>query len=266
MSTLSNIDIQTEIVKENILIHPFCQKNLKASSYDLTVSRVAYKISDKSESPSKISYQSAYDQDKGKVIIPAKSVVIVWTNESIYVSKSISGTYHSRVRLVAKGLGHIGTTLDPGYLGSSAITVHNHSDYDLELDPEKDTFATLMFQYVKTESTKEHGNPPGKPDLPIVFTDEEERWLKEDFRQTKDSLKKTLEKLPPESDYQEIVKKSIKNKNKYSFLYPYIIYGVLIVIVLQPFFPVPFSDKIVTGFVGAFAAQLVNDVKRKNEN
>ncbi|MCX5964280.1 MAG: hypothetical protein NT070_14395 [Cyanobacteria bacterium] len=67
------------------------------------------------------------------------------TNESIWVSKKISGTYHSKVALVSKGLSHIGTTLDPEYVGCSLIAIHNHSNQDVSLTPEIDTFATLVF-------------------------------------------------------------------------------------------------------------------------
>jgi deoxycytidine triphosphate deaminase len=49
------------------------------------------------------------------------------TRESIWVSGSIAGTFHSKVRFVAEGFSHVSTTLDPGWQGQLLITVHNPS-------------------------------------------------------------------------------------------------------------------------------------------
>ena len=53
------------------------------------------------------------------------------TSESIWVSKNLAGTFHSKVSYVSKGLGHISTTLDPGWKGQLLISInspHNGSD------------------------------------------------------------------------------------------------------------------------------------------
>jgi deoxycytidine triphosphate deaminase len=261
MSALSHLDIEREIYEGNILIYPFSQKNLKASSYNLTVSRVAYKVLEKSEAQQKISYESAYDNDRQVIIIPAHAIVIIWTNESIYVSKKISGTYHSKVGLVAQGLGHIGTTLDPGYLGSSAITVQNHSDYPIELNPEIDTFATLMFQYVKTEASKDHGNHPGRTDLGLNINDEDKKWLEQEFRNTQTSLKDILKQEKDDSDYKSIINKLKQNRLSSRWLYPlapYLVFSILILVPLTVKFP--YYDKIVPIFMGAAGLQFINDI------
>jgi hypothetical protein len=44
MSALSNVDIEKEIIKGNILIFPFARKNIKGASYNFTVSQFAYRI------------------------------------------------------------------------------------------------------------------------------------------------------------------------------------------------------------------------------
>ncbi|MBD2532344.1 hypothetical protein H6G97_23305 [Nostoc flagelliforme FACHB-838] len=141
MSTLSDQDIKRELGRD-ILIYPFNESNLKGASYNLTASKLAWKIQDG---------ESAYDSSVERIIIPKNSTVLIQTNEAIWVSKRITGTYHSKVGWVSQGIGHIGTTLDPDYIGNSLIAVHNHSDKSVHLKPETDTFVSLMFYYVKTK-------------------------------------------------------------------------------------------------------------------
>ena len=47
------------------------------------------------------------------------------TRESIWVSGSIAGTFHSKVAYAALGLGQISTTLDPGWQGQLLISMNN---------------------------------------------------------------------------------------------------------------------------------------------
>jgi deoxycytidine triphosphate deaminase len=203
MSTLSNLDIEKEI-GINICIYPFSRKNLRGASYNLTASRLAWNIETK---------QSIYDSQSNKLIIPRQSSVLIETNESVWVSTKISGTYHSKVALVSKGLSHIGTTLDPEYVGSSLIAIHNHSNQEVSLTPEVDTFATLVFHYMNSETSVKPGNDPGRPDILRGYnlSHEEESWLDQDFRKITDRLKI---KMQESNDFQEIVehRKSLKIK------------------------------------------------------
>jgi deoxycytidine triphosphate deaminase len=185
MSTLSNRDIKREL-GENILLYPFDKDNLKGASYNLTASKLAWRISDG---------ESAYDASKNKIIIHPKSSILIYTNETIWVSRKISGTYHSKVYWVSKGMGHIGTTLDPEYLGVSLIAVHNHhSENQIELTPEEDTFVSLIFCYVETESSIPHLNQPGRRDIlnQVQKSQDEDRWLDTPWRNDKERLKQQL--------------------------------------------------------------------------
>ncbi|HLO89093.1 MAG TPA: deoxycytidine triphosphate deaminase [Nostocaceae cyanobacterium] len=267
MSTLSDRDIKREL-GNNILIYPFNEGNLKGASYNLTASKLAWTIRDG---------KSIYDSTKEKIIIPPNSTVLIYTNEAIWVAKKISGTYHSKVRLVSQGMGHIGTTLDPDYKGVSLVSVHNHSEKSIELEPEKDTFASLIFNYVKTKSSIPHTNDPGRPDvlklLPQVsLTSEEDRWLDEGFRKNVELLRKKLK----ESDNFKKFKRDWLTNFIYS---PYILLIPLTVISFcfylylnnnhtvlsqEPWFNTVFGlvDKVF--FVAAFAliSQFTNDVRR----
>ena len=78
-------------------------------------------------------YEKCYDSIEKEITIPPKSTVIVATDESIWVSPQIAGTYHSKVSLVSKGLGHIGAALDPTFLGTFFIALHNLSNQPVKL-------------------------------------------------------------------------------------------------------------------------------------
>ena len=148
--SLSDKDIK-KLLGKQIYIYPFKDENLKGGSYNLTASSFA------------IVKEDGIDQlivDGDKIIIPARKTGIIETNESIYVSRWITGTYHSRVKMVNKGLGHIGTTLDPDFFGISAIALHNTTDKDITIKV-GDSIVTIMFSCLKSLSSGNHDNMSG---------------------------------------------------------------------------------------------------------
>ena len=157
--------------------------------------------------------ESIYDENLNRITIPPESSVIIETNESIWVSNKIAGTYHSKVKLVSRGLSHIGTTLDPLYIGSSLIAIHNNSNQEIYLTPEEDTFVSLQFQYLVTESTITPGNSAGRTDVLMDYSlnQEEKNWLDEDFKTVKDALKAKMQECP---DYHKLAQEKQNLKEK----------------------------------------------------
>lgn len=125
---LSDKDIKRELGK-NIFIYPFKEENLKGSTYNLTASLCAWIISDdgrkKQDNGTK---KQLIINREGNIEIPPGKTALIETEESIYVSNKICGTYHSRVSLVNKGLSQVSTTLDPCYFGTSVIALHNNNE------------------------------------------------------------------------------------------------------------------------------------------
>ena len=154
MSVLSNVDLERELLKgKNIRIYPIIIDNIKGSTYNLTASDYAWSI---------ISKKSLVIGDK--IIIPPNDSALIATREVIWTSPKIAGSYHSKVSIVSKGGGHIGTTLDPEWIGHSLITVHNHHPKDsLEIGVNK-TFVSIMFHYLNKRSTAEQSNKPSQLD------------------------------------------------------------------------------------------------------
>jgi deoxycytidine triphosphate deaminase len=171
MSVLSDVDIKKELGK-NILIYPFCKDNIRGASYNLTASKLAWDLESKN---------SIYDKANNLINIEPGRTALIETNEAIWVSSKITGSYHSKVKLVSQGLSHIGTTLDPEYLGASLITVHNYGSEIVTLIAEKDTFVTLVFYYVRTLSSinTQGNNTPGQQLLLNGFkiAPDEKEWL-----------------------------------------------------------------------------------------
>lgn len=233
-SVLSNCDIEEEI-GENILIYPFEMKNVRGASYNLTVSKLAWDLE---------TGDSIYDSTTNIVKIEPGKTAAIQTHEAIWVSSRITGSYHSKVKYVTEGLSHIGTTLDPLYLGNSLITVHNYGYKPITWSAEEETFASLVFYYVNTESTINPmgNNPPGRQELLRNFhvSSQEYRWLNETFRTDKDSLE---DKLKSDSaDFQRLLEKRRKKqqnqanskaiKNKKLFRLLAIISWIVIVLIL----------------------------------
>ena len=157
---LSDKEIQKYLGKK-IYIWPFSVRQLKSSTYNLTASPVAFY--EKKDEHGKSILKNLITEDD-LIKIPPHSTALIQTNESIYVTGDICGTYHSRVGLVKKGLGHIGTTLDPHYFGTSLIAVQNISDNE-EYIAVNEEFVSLMFYKLSKKSKQLHDNPAGRTDL-----------------------------------------------------------------------------------------------------
>lgn len=210
MAILSDVDIRREI-GENILIYPFQEGYLKGASYNLSASKLAWDLETK---------RNIYNDQEKAVIIPPNSTAVIETSETIWVSQKIAGTYHSRVSQVSHGTGHIGTTLDPNYIGPSLIAVHNHSKEEVKIPLETEPFLTLTFHYLHTPSRKEqHGNSHARRDvlstLGITLTQAENRALDQPCMSDKEALKAKMEEC---QDYK-IIKQNRANLTQHSWFF-----------------------------------------------
>lgn len=210
---LSDLDIMRELIDgENIMIHPLKLENIKGSSINLTASKFAWRVTNG---------ESAISENS--ITIPPHETVCIYTEESIWVSRRIGGTYHSKVSQVSKGLGHISTTLDPQWLGLSLIAVNNPTSQSIHI-PIGTTFVSLMLSYLESPSTKgKNENAPSRQDLSSKFkqTPEIEEFLRKDSNRSYDGLKKAMinsegyKELTKEKE--ELSKKKIEFRNTFWF-------------------------------------------------
>ncbi|MFD4927692.1 hypothetical protein ACFWMS_02035 [Peribacillus butanolivorans] len=198
---LSNNDIKRELIKaKNLSIHPLLVENIKGSSINLTASAHAWNIKSK---------LSVVSENRKKIIIPAYSTVSIFTEEAIWVSRRIGGTYHPRVSLVAKGLGNISTTLDPQWYGLSLVTVNNTTGNDIEIKV-GDAFVSVMLYYLNSPATKGIiDNQASRPDIYSKFTliDEDEVFLSQQWHRNYHGI---LQNMKKSESYQYLVKDKTK--------------------------------------------------------
>lgn len=174
---LSIVDIKRNLGK-NIYIYPLTTSSIKSNSVDLHASKFAWSATTK---------KSLFN-GSDKIIIPPHDTALIYTQEAIYVSNKIGGTYHSKVRLVSDGLGHIGTSLDAQYIGLSIIAIHNITNTTKELQVGNE-FVTITFFYLHSDDYIDaisHDNPPGHPIIISEFEnvkefqdwEEQNRWCR----------------------------------------------------------------------------------------
>lgn len=158
MSLLSRKDINKELGR-NFFIHPFSESKIRGASINLSASKYAWSLKTK-----KKIFKDNDNKGLGVITIDPNDSALIITQESIYVSSKLAGSFHSKVGMVAKGLGHISTTLDPGWKGNLLITIHNHSSESIELN-EGSTFITLILHYVSTPDMFDDNNSAGRLEL-----------------------------------------------------------------------------------------------------
>jgi len=207
MSVLSEQDIIDELGK-GILIYPFKKSQLTGSCLALTASQYAYAIKDKKL----LDAHSDPNQSEQKFfILPPRDTILVWTNESVCINDCFCGSIIARVRLVSKGIGHIGTRVNPNWEGILCITLHNLSDADIKINLDE-TIAYLRFHKLLSKSlTPKNLHDPARLDIlpeSCPVPDKLNRWIYEGAnrwrRGNEDALREKLTNDSP--DYAEILR------------------------------------------------------------
>ena len=216
MSVLSERDIIEELGKD-ILIYPFKQENLIGCCLWLTASEYVYSIKLKALLVPQTDPQS----NKLFFNIPKGDTVLVWTNEAVLLSDSFCGSIHSKVSLVAKGIGHIGTKVNPNWSGILALALHNLSDADAGIRIDVgENIAYLRFYRLDSKSSSPPdldssarldilpGPPP--PQLVSWINDRQNLWRK--------GSRQALEKRLRESSEYKTAKETITQQSKFYWI------------------------------------------------
>lgn len=116
---MNDREIRKALDEEELVICPYQDKNLTPVGYNLTFSRFIISLH------KKVFVRLHKEGNEWCFYLKPKETVLVLTMESIWVSKYIGGTFHSKVSLVTYGLGHVSTTLDPGWQGQLLVPLNN---------------------------------------------------------------------------------------------------------------------------------------------
>ncbi len=154
----SDIDIRKCLETKDLVINPLDDECITPVGYDARIGNIAYLIYPDG------SYKVVDIDSEGELRIDGRTTALIGTREYIELSGKIAGAIHSKVTLVSKGLSHISTTLDPGWKGKLLIQIHNHLDVTQILEPDE-TFCTLVFYELKTETESPHKKPPFRVDI-----------------------------------------------------------------------------------------------------
>lgn len=230
---LSTTSIAKELNK-NIIIYPFKEKLLKGIGYNLTVSSFAWSLSTKK----RLKMNSANTRH----IVEPGDTALIQTNETVWVSKKIGGTFQSKVDRMSEGFSAISTTLDPGWVGPLLIAITNMTSSPIELRKE-DSFVTLIFHYIKKAPIPHSKNAAARLDrlaaLGISLDEDFNNWYNHDFRTSERALKNAFK---TDKDYIEF-----QNKNK----------KLIILSKISPFFPATAIFVVILYFIiiGGFSPQ-----------
>lgn len=225
---LSRRDIEKELGK-GINIYPIIRDNFKENSVNLTASQNAWTMGSKtvyycgdgnfSLSDSKLKKKvrtltkgdSCVFEDRGKkyIALLPHSTTLIETTEVIGVESYIGGALHSKVGLVSKGVGHIGTMLGPGYCGHLLVALHNISDELISLKVGS-TFVSLAFDYLTTQVIRTSSTTSGHldkfPELGILIDEGTRSFLTEDWKSNIDGIREKMLESDAYKDYRRHIR------------------------------------------------------------
>jgi deoxycytidine triphosphate deaminase len=214
MSVLSDRDIIRELGR-SILFHPLKPGSIKACDLCLTASEYAYAIGKKQRltietEPKK----DKPDEEQKFFLIPPRDTVLVWTDESVWLSNQFRGPLYSVVDRVSNGLGHIGTRVNPCWSGVLCIALHNVSDEAVRINV-RDVKQSIVYLAIEklssnSSSNSKPDNParldvlseqPNRQEIDIYFNKKENSWMRGDTDR--------LKKLMLESDEYKKLKRGV---------------------------------------------------------
>lgn len=103
----------------DIIIAPYDKSKAQGVGYNFSLSEMIYSINRKKL------VSICRDGNETYFYLHPQETVLALSYEYIKVSNEIAGTFHSRVRMTADGVGCISTTLDPGWKGMGIFSLNN---------------------------------------------------------------------------------------------------------------------------------------------
>ena len=131
---LSDVNLN-HVLGKHVGIYPFDATHIEGASIDLTASRYAWSLKDKT--PCVIGDQ---------IIIKPKDTAIVFTNEAISLDKSYAGICLNRMSFSIKGVIHSSSPLKPGYTGRLSVAIYNSSDSNFIINVGEPMLVIMLFK------------------------------------------------------------------------------------------------------------------------
>jgi len=230
---LSKLDIYRELGK-GINIVPLNPDNIKENSINITISRYAwlnadatvcwcggeeFHLEDRVPAGKKAQYKHTFRKGtraiftlkehstkvtKEFLILLPHQTTVVETLEVIGLGEHIGGAVHSKVGIVAKGIGDTGTMLGPGYCGHLMLSLHNITDDVIALRLQS-TVVSLTFDYLSSPVQRTSATSSSHHDrllqLGFSLTEEDNNHFTEDWKANLGDLQKRTQESP---EYKKI--------------------------------------------------------------
>lgn len=234
---LSRRDIQKELGK-GLSLYPLRDSNIKENSINVTISKFAwcqgdavvywygdgkFSVSDKKgkvkgtrnfkkgQRAVFTEFRNHVEENSYLLLFPHQAT-IVETEEVIGIGNQIGGAVHSKVGVVAQGVGDTGTMLGPGYCGHLMITLHNITDEVIALQVGT-TFVSLTFNYLNTQVARTSNTSPSHYDRLLEhgceLTQEEKDYFSVDW---KGNFLMIQEKMQDSDEYKNYMR-HVKNNS-----------------------------------------------------
>lgn len=304
---LSRRDIEKELGK-NINVFPVIRSNFKENSINLTASKNAWTMVSKAvtvywygdasfgltDSSKKKKVQtftkgnscvfntgSKNEINTKYIILLPHTTTLIETSEVIGVGSNIGGSLHSKVGLVSKGIGHIGTMLGPGYCGHLLIALHNITD---EVIPIKvgSTFVSLCFDYLTTKVMRTSSTVSGHldkfPELGIQISEDTRDYLTADWKSNIEGIREKMCESESFKEYKrhirvtawKEIKKYVNKRNAIAVLVVVLLVSVLYSVAVwldrslaNPVWVDRFWNVGFSGIIGSLIISLWNFIKDK---
>ena len=266
---LSRRDIEKELGK-GINIVPIIRDNFKENSINLTASQNAWTMGSgtvywfggtkfsvneptgkkRAKTFSKGSncafWDKQGDQHNSYIVLLPHSTTLIETSEVLGVANNIGGALHSKVGLVSKGIGHIGTMLGPGYCGHLLIALHNITDEAIAIKVGS-TFVSLSFDYLTTQvmrSSTVSGHLDKFPELGISINEETRSYLTADWKSNIEGIREKMCESEAYKDYKKHIREnSWKELKKYINKRNVVAVFVIAVVIIGIYFGAVMLDK-----------------------
>lgn len=145
---------------EGLIIAPYDSAKAKGVGYNLSLSEMIYSITRKRLVP------ICREEQETFFYLHPNETVLALSHEHLIVDDSMAGSFHSRVRMAAQGIGSISTTLDPGWKGMLMFSINNPTKNKIKVvlsknsDGRVSTNAVITLVVWKTDNydTDKEGN------------------------------------------------------------------------------------------------------------
>ena len=143
---LSNVNLN-HILGRHVGIYPFDANHIEGASIDLTASRYAWSLKDKT---------SLIVGDE--IVIKPKDTAIIFTNEALSLDKNYAGICLNRMSFSIGGINHSSSPLKPGYTGRLSVAIYNSSESDFKITVGEPILVIMLFKLRKhTNATVGNG-------------------------------------------------------------------------------------------------------------